>query len=52
MFCTNAEHFLKLRSYRVFESYSDRQYIDFQLAIPKWKLPEAPPRAGFFAMGS
>jgi len=29
-----------------------RQYIDFQLAIRKWKLPEAPPRAGFFALGS
>lgn len=37
---------------RLFESNLHRQYIDFQLAIRKWKLPEAPPRAGFFAMGS
>ena len=29
-----------------------RQYLNFQLAISKWKLPEVPPCAGFFAMGS
>jgi hypothetical protein len=32
--------------------YVHRQYIDFQLAISKWKLPEAPLHAGFFALGS
>ena len=31
------------------DSKDSFQYIDFQLAIRKWKLPETPPSAGFFA---